>query len=610
MNHKVFFLLLSSILLFSKQNAANVYTPCIHNSINLHNDNILSFYEERDLEIFSSLNNSHSGLYGIINTTATNYGATELKNLLAQLITDITTIKERQSLLHELVANEELFNSLEQELATFKKHEKALQFFWDSRNNEFVEKTLSKFYYSYNFLKTLNDSPLALDIGHILEFGALFGTTIEHCLMEFGIDQVIFGITGGCGHDHHHHHHDHDCSMTPFQKFIKKTWQTAHWSFHALSFIEMANHLKHKSELVDVLHQEMLAVSSCIKAMYKIQRSITKLSQNKATQAFYNSTNLDRLTELFASHDEKFNHPIVESLLSDNFENNEDNSLSFYSGVGTTLVACAQFNQEKNSFIPSLQAIGKIDAFMAIARWIKKNQNTKTPICFAQEIQSTTPYISLKNAWNPMLQNNAISTDIEFGDSSEIKTSKMLLTGPNKSGKTSLLKTIAFNVILAQTFGIGTASSMHYTPFHKIITYLTVSDDITTGHSSMTSELLRTDNCIKTLASMAPHTFALVLIDDALFKRTSFTIGQDAAYGFIKALEQFNQAIELVITHFPRLSQLEKETNAKFRNYQTNIVFVNGKKTSTYSLKRGICEQRAIFDLIDADGTVPNFINN
>ena len=136
---------------------------------------------------------------------------------------------------------------------------------------------------------------------------------------------------------------------------------------------------------------------------------------------------------------------------------------------------------------------------------------------------------------------------------------------------------------------------------------MTITDDISNDQSMAVAEILRADQCINTLETYKDKGFVLALIDDALFKSTSFMNGQDAAYKFVKNLAHYNHAITLVISHFPLLSTLEQTTNGIFKNYQTNIVSQDGKKSSTFSLKKGVCPQENIYDLIREQGYVTKF---
>ena len=580
---------------------------------------VLGFYEERDLELFNSLNSSHNGAITALDYTKTAHGRRELEAFLRNPLINQAEIQKRQELLQTLLTNEDLFNRLDTALEYFHKNEQTLNNFWDSRKSELTQKMLSKFYFKYNLLKDCNESAVALDFGHFLEFASLFGTTIEHIILDMGISQAFKQLNGN-NHDDHDHNHvpghnhapGHNCltcivARSFKSEVIQHTIRGLHLAFHLVNIKDMLEHLANRGELINVLHQEMLGVGSCIRALCHIKNEL-----ESDTLKTFSPINPHAITNLFAlNHDDTSNHPIIKTLLSADFEQTPENQLHFYSRIGSTLVACAQFNKEKYLLNASLTSLGKLDALMAIATWIKKNNTPKTPICFVTFADSNTPTLELNDAWNIMLKSETVvTTNVAFGMATSLGSSKMLLTGPNKSGKTSILKTVALNTLLAQAFGVAAASRMRLTPFSKIITYLSVSDDISDDQSMLVAEILRADRCIKTLNELKPNEFALTLIDDALFKSTGFENGQKTAYHFVKRIENYPNAIALVISHFPLLATLEESTNRAFKNYQTHIIVDNlGKKMSSYSLKKGICQQDAIFDLIKEQGYNTTFGN-
>ena len=67
-------------------------------------------------------------------------------------------------------------------------------------------------------------------------------------------------------------------------------------------------------------------------------------------------------------------------------------------------------------------------------------------------------------------------------NSYSLETNKMI-TGPNASGKTTILKTTLFNIILSQQVGFGFYSSATINPYKYIHCYLNIPD--TSGRDSL-----------------------------------------------------------------------------------------------------------------------------
>jgi DNA mismatch repair ATPase MutS len=178
----------------------------------------------------------------------------------------------------------------------------------------------------------------------------------------------------------------------------------------------------------------------------------------------------------------------------------------------------------------------------------------------------------------------------------------------DKSGKSSFIKAIALNALLAQTLGIAAAQKADLTPFTRIITYITIADDISNDESMFVAELLRAKKCLATLSALEGNGFSLTIVDDSLFKSTDFEHGQAAAYKFVKDLGAFGSNITLVATHFEALTQLEQATGGLFKNYQMQIqTDATGQKQSSFQLKPGCSPRESVFDIISSGVNAPDY---
>jgi DNA mismatch repair protein MutS len=104
---------------------------------------------------------------------------------------------------------------------------------------------------------------------------------------------------------------------------------------------------------------------------------------------------------------------------------------------------------------------------------------------------SDSSFIDAKNIRHPIIEllhqnEKYIPNDISLNDDS----SGMVLFGLNSSGKSSLLKSIGINVIMAQAGFFVASDSFKYSPFDYIISRIQGSDDIVKGHSSFIIEML------------------------------------------------------------------------------------------------------------------------
>src|SRR5690606_13756589 len=110
-----------------------------------------------------------------------------------------------------------------------------------------------------------------------------------------------------------------------------------------------------------------------------------------------------------------------------------------------------------------------------------------------------------------------------------------ILTGPNTGGKSTVIKAIMLDVLMAQTFGIAPAQSLSITPFAKLNCFMNISDDIAMGASLFKSEVMRAKKLLDMVQSLQQDEFSFVIIDE-VFTGTSPKEGEAAAMQFSKKL--------------------------------------------------------------------------
>jgi hypothetical protein len=130
-----------------------------------------------------------------------------------------------------------------------------------------------------------------------------------------------------------------------------------------------------------------------------------------------------------------------------------------------------------------------------------------------------------------------------------------LLTGPNGSGKSTFLKAVMSAVVMAQTFGICPATACRMTPFKYLSTYLNIPD--CQGRESLfQAEMRRCHDHLNKLRTLEEHKQFSFNIMDEIFVSTNYLEGISGAYGVIKSLEQYPRSINIITTHFDKLTSM------------------------------------------------------
>ena len=103
-------------------------------------------------------------------------------------------------------------------------------------------------------------------------------------------------------------------------------------------------------------------------------------------------------------------------------------------------------------------------------------------------------YIMAKELRHPIIERLDQSTiyipnDISIGNNDEITQNGMLLSGTNASGKSSLMKAVGLNIIMAQAGFFVAASEFTYHPYQRLMTRILNADNIFRGESSFAVEM-------------------------------------------------------------------------------------------------------------------------
>ena len=96
-----------------------------------------------------------------------------------------------------------------------------------------------------------------------------------------------------------------------------------------------------------------------------------------------------------------------------------------------------------------------------------------------------------------------------IGNDIELSEKGILLYGVNSSGKSSLMKAVGLNIIMAQSGMFVPAHEFTYEPYHHIFTRIFGSDNIYKGLSSFAVEMIELRNILK-----RSNKFSLILGDE------------------------------------------------------------------------------------------------
>lgn len=181
--------------------------------------------------------------------------------------------------------------------------------------------------------------------------------------------------------------------------------------------------------------------------------------------------------------------------------------------------------------------------------------------------------------------------DVSLGISHQL----LLISGSNMSGKSTLLRTVGINVVLALAGGPVKAKSLRLTELYPGAT-LRVQDSLQSGISRFYAEILR----LRQLLDLAQEKPLLFLVDEVLSGTNSAERRQGAA-GILQALLQ-RGAIGLATTHDLALTEIAEQWKPQSVNMHFEDTWKDEQISFDYQLRPGVVSQGNALALMRAVG--------
>jgi len=141
----------------------------------------------------------------------------------------------------------------------------------------------------------------------------------------------------------------------------------------------------------------------------------------------------------------------------------------------------------------------------------------------------------------------------------------LMITGPNMSGKSAILRQTALITILAQIGSFVPASKLKMGYIDKIFTRVGASDNISQGESTFMVEMLEAASIVNNISDRS-----LILLDE-IGRGTSTYDGISIAWGITQFIhEHVNKPVTLFATHYHELNMMN-ESFKRIKNYNVQV---------------------------------------
>ncbi|MGB2671758.1 MAG: hypothetical protein WA621_03355 [Candidatus Acidiferrum sp.] len=174
----------------------------------------------------------------------------------------------------------------------------------------------------------------------------------------------------------------------------------------------------------------------------------------------------------------------------------------------------------------------------------------------------------------------------------DAKTRVLLVSGSNMSGKSTLLRVVGINTVLAMAGAPIRGVHLRLTPL-RIGTRLRSTDSLQEGRSSFYTEILH----IRKVFDSAKEAVPLLFLFDELLEGTNSKDRRIGAEGLIQALLK-RHAIGIVTTHDLALTEIAAAVGNVLRNMHFEDQVADGKMRFDYTLREGVVEKSNALELM------------
>ena len=223
-------------------------------------------------------------------------------------------------------------------------------------------------------------------------------------------------------------------------------------------------------------------------------------------------------------------------------------------------------------------AVARIDCLQSFARLACERR-------YVRPVLDEGARIDIRQGRHPVIETlmpvgeEYIPNDVMLDDKEQ---QIMMITGPNMSGKSALLRQTALIILMAQMGSFVPAASAHIGVVDKIFTRVGASDNISQGESTFMVEMLESASILNNISDRS-----IVLLDE-IGRGTSTYDGISIAWAMVEYLHNHPtaHAKTLFATHYHELNEMEQMC-PRVKNYHVSVKEVGNQIVFLRKLERG-----------------------
>ena len=246
------------------------------------------------------------------------------------------------------------------------------------------------------------------------------------------------------------------------------------------------------------------------------------------------------------------------------------------------------------------QTLGHIDYYISLSVFMYdfnlRGYNQR--LCIPEILPDSELNIRGKNIRHPLIpEEKCVGNDFQLHRENPV----VLLTGSNMSGKSTFLRTLALNYILAN-MGCGVFADSFQFSRMSLLCSIRINDSLKESISLFYQEVLKLKYILDTIEKQKP---CLVLIDEML-KGTNTKERRIASEAIIKYLSK-SMALSVIATHDLELTEVR--TRSALKNYHFRESITGDKMFFDYKMHEGVLKTSNALKILQLSGINIDFIH-
>jgi hypothetical protein len=235
-----------------------------------------------------------------------------------------------------------------------------------------------------------------------------------------------------------------------------------------------------------------------------------------------------------------------------------------------------------------LQMVGEYEALGALAGYAFENPDDQYPA-----IAVEGPIFAGEQVGHPLIPiARCVRNDVQLGGDLRV----LVVSGSNMSGKSTLLRTVGINTVLALTGAPVRAKRVRVSPM-AIGATLRIQDSLQAGKSRFFAEITR----LRQLVDLARGPLPLLFLLDEILHGTNSHDRRLGAEAIVRGFVELG-AVGLVTTHDLALAEIVERLGSRAANVHFDDELVNGAVTFDYRMRPGVTQHSNALALMRAVG--------